>query len=62
MLATAIRIHEANPVPSWFWFNDTPAPILPGDTVDTLGDRWWKWRESYQGGKLLDELKKLRPN
>lgn len=62
MLATALRLHEANPAPSWFWFNGTPAPIIPGDTVDTLADRWAKWRVAYQSGRLLDELKKLRPN
>lgn len=62
MLVAALRIHEANPAPSWFWFNDTPAPIIPGDTADTLADRWAKWRQAYQSGKLLDEIKKLRPN
>ena len=34
--------------PVWFWWNDTPAPILPYDDKDSLYDRWHNWRISYQ--------------
>ncbi len=33
--------------PMWFWFNSTPAPIEPNDTVETLLVRWHKWRTVY---------------
>lgn len=32
--------------PAWFWFNDTPAPIAPDDSVSSLVDRWHIWREA----------------
>lgn len=43
---------------SWFWFNGTPAPIYPEDTMQTLHRRWSEWRDSYQTehGSLLDRL------
>lgn len=31
--------------PAWFWWNDTPAPIVDDDTVKALVERWLAWRE-----------------
>lgn len=33
---------------AWFWFNGIPAPILHGDTPETLGKRWTVWRKFYR--------------
>lgn len=33
---------------AWFWFNDTPAPMFPKDTPETLLTRWETWRKAYQ--------------
>ncbi len=49
-------LRQAPPGPAWFWFNDTPAPILSGDTPGTLHERWFDWRADYQSGKLLKRL------
>ena len=32
---------------AWFWFNDTPCPMLPSDDRQTLLARWEEWREAY---------------
>lgn len=32
----------------FFWFNGTYAPILKGDDVNALNDRWWSWRQAHQ--------------
>lgn len=34
--------------PAWFWFNNSPAPIYPEDSVQNLLDRWSQWRLAYQ--------------
>lgn len=38
---------------AWFWFNYVPAPIYLSDNVETLVERWRKWRVDYQNDKLL---------
>ena len=34
-------------VACWFWFDSTPAPMQPEDTVKTLVVRWLEWRKTY---------------
>lgn len=45
----------------WFWFNGTLAPIVRGDTENSLGARWLKWRTDYQAdpASLLENLQKM---
>ncbi len=33
--------------PAWFWFQGEPAPIVVGDTPETLNDRWAKFNNPY---------------
>ena len=42
--------------PTFFWFSETFAPILDGDSVDTLVTRWNEWR---LGCKSSDDLLQL---
>ncbi len=46
---------------AWFWWLGTFAPILPGDTADTLHSRWSTWRQSYQADRsnTLSDLAKF---
>lgn len=49
---------------TWFWFNDTPAPIFSGDTKETLYIRWNEWRDTFQQNpeSLLSQLLNLFKN
>lgn len=42
---------QNRPGVAWFWFNDTPAPMFPKDTPDTLQARWETWRKAYQNDR-----------
>jgi hypothetical protein len=52
--------------PAWFWWAGTPAPIVPGDTVSSLVERWnewWPaWSDSSYGGGLADMVTKWIAN
>ncbi|OGN00730.1 MAG: hypothetical protein A3I26_03810 [Candidatus Yanofskybacteria bacterium RIFCSPLOWO2_02_FULL_43_10] len=36
---------------TWFWFNETPAPIFLKDTPKVLLARWEAWRKAYQSDR-----------
>jgi hypothetical protein len=47
---------------SWFWFNDTPAPMYTSDSIGSLVGRWSAWRTAIQSGlssNLVDFLLEL---
>ena len=48
--------------PSWFWFNDTPAPIYNTDDSGSLLERWKAWRKDCQIGSLGLTVLGLRPS
>jgi hypothetical protein len=48
LLIDAIKLASEYKTPVWFWYNGTPAPIIPNDTKESLRERWCKWREDYQ--------------
>lgn len=52
------RIPDDPDEPAWFWWQGTPAPIVNGDGVAVLVDRWHAWRDAYQrgGSAFLDTL------
>ena len=52
--------HKMKARPLWFWFNDTPAPILTDDTPESLNGRWREWRETHQTGAPSEFLALVR--
>lgn len=37
--------------PSWFWWNETPAPLADDDSASSLTSRWSEWRSAFHTGK-----------
>ena len=39
-------------VPTWFWWEGTPGPILRGDTTSEVLERHRVWRQAFEQGPL----------
>lgn len=42
--AECLDTRTAATSPCWFWWAESPCPVVDGDTVSRLVDRWSEWR------------------
>jgi hypothetical protein len=49
------------PGATWFWFNETPCPMVTNDIVETLTARWDEWRDVFEKCGGRKSLRRLYP-